>query len=254
MSSYAHLVESASTLEPDDIDNLITALGRLRDEKLKENEPAEQFDDIIRHLEHEFPYTGDLQGCDLVPFLFTLAEFGFIIRCESCGSSRQVYVATLYKVGDPHDEKPRHVIGVTRSNDPHHCFDADDVCEAGFRILAHASVENMIRLDPMNLFQDRGRCQLSGQYKLSLGEAHEWPQAYRFRFSLNGEIRDVNSPYRVPDIARAICLAENLGSDFQAEDPDDLELLEVRNCRIQHDPNDRFAWWEPTDVIWKAED
>ena len=171
MSAYHHLVESASTLEPDDIDNLITALGKLRDEKLKENEPAEQFDDIIRHLEHEFPYTGDLQGCDLVPFLFTLAEFGYIIRCESCGSGRSGYVATLYKVGDPAAEKPWPVFGVTRGNDPHHCFDADDVCEAGFRILAHAYVENMIRLDPMNLFGDRNRNLLSGQYKLPRGAA-----------------------------------------------------------------------------------
>lgn len=254
MSAYHHLVESAATLEPDDIDNLITALGKLRDEKLKENEPAEQFDDIIRHLEHEFPYTGDLQGCDLVPFLFALAEFGYIIRCESCGSGRRGYVATLYKVGAPADEKPHHVFGVTRSCDPQHCFDADDVCEAGFRILASAYVENMIRLDPMNLFANRNRNLTSGQYKLCLGVESEWPQAYRFKFSLNGTIREVNSPYRVPDIAKVICLAQNLDHDFQTEDPDDLELLEVKNCRIQHDPNDRFAWWEPTDVIWKQED
>lgn len=252
MSAYDHLVESASTLEADDIDNLITALGKLRDAKLAENEPAAQFEGIIAHLEHEFPYTGNGMGSDLVPFLLTLAEFGYIIRCESCGESRRRgYVATLYKVGDPHDEKPQHVVGVTRGNDPHHCFDADDGCEAGFRILAHAYVENMIRLDPMDLFQDRGRCQKSGRYLLSLGEPHEWPQAYCFRFDLSGEIHDVKSPYRVPDIARVICLAENLGTDFQT---DDLKLLEVRNCRIQRDPNDRFAWWEPTDVIWKQED
>lgn len=254
MSAYHHLVESAATLEPDDIDNLITALGKLRDEKLRENEPAAQFAGLIAHLEHQFPYTIAGTGSDLVPFLFALAEFGYIIRCESCGSGRQGYVATLYKVGDPGDEKPQHVVGVTRSNDPHHCFDADDVCEAGFRILAHAYVENMIRLDPTHLYANRNRCQLSRHYKLSLGDPQEWPQAYCFRFDLNGDVRDVKSPYRVPDIARAICLAENLDANFRVEDPDDLELLEVRDCRIQHDPNDRFAWWEPMGVIWKAED
>lgn len=253
MSAYDHLVESASTLEVDDIDNLITALGKLRDEKLKENEPTEQFDDIIRHLEHEFPYTGNLLGCDLVPFLFTLAEFGYIIQCESCGSGHRGYVATLYKVGAPGDERPQHVFGVTRSNDPHHCFDADDICEAGFRILASAYVENMIRLDPMDLYANRNRTQLSRQFRLSLAVESEWPQAYRFKFSLNGTVREVNSPYRVPDVAKVICLAQNLDHDFQAEDPDDLELLEVRSCRIQHDPDGHFAWWEPTDVIWTEE-
>jgi len=254
MSAYDHLVESAQTLEPDDIEELINALQRLLEERRKDDEPAEQFSSIVAHLEHEFPYTGDLQGCDLVPFLFALAEFGFIIRCESCGSGRSGYVATLYKVGAPADEKPQYVTGVTRSNDPHHCFDADDACDAGFRILAHAYVENMIRLDPMNLFQDRNRNQLSSQYKLCLEEQHAWPQAYHFKFSLNGEVCEVNSPYRVLDIAKAICLAQNLDRTFQTEDPDDLEILEIKNCRIQHDPNDRFAWWEPTDVIWKQED
>jgi len=253
MSPYDHLVDSASTLEPDDIEALISALERLLEERRKEDEPMEQFQSIVNHLAHEFPYTGDLQGCDLVPFLFALAEFGYVIRCESCGESRAGYVATLYQVGDPADEKPRHVVGVTRSDDPHHCFDADDICDAGFRILAHAYVENMIRLDPADVYADRNRNLLSSRYKLCLEEPQAWSQAYQFQFDLNGTTREVLSPYRVPDIARVICLAQNLGSDFQTEDPDDLELLEVRTCKVKRDLHDGYAGWEPAEVIWTPE-